>query len=185
MSYLLEPNLIITTSNSIRQDPSTKIHQTNSSSLLVFTLVSLVSLVLKFQHLAMCVVDRITYSCTHIENVYVNRCGAPGKRCAKQISPRTSDSVCPNCLQKYSPLERHRAIVELYDDLKEYLAQSFELTDTFDHDILVPQVQRILDVIEEQKSNALVELELKIAIEIAKKNEVEEGIAQGSQGGWI
>ncbi|KAH8124023.1 hypothetical protein LI328DRAFT_147698 [Trichoderma asperelloides] len=86
----------------------------------------------------MCFVDRITYLCTHIENVYTDECEAPGKRCAKHITPRTSDSV-----------------------------------------------QRIIEIIEEQKSNALVELELKIAIEVAKKKADGEEFAEGSGGGWI
>lgn len=133
----------------------------------------------------MCFVDRITYSCTHIENVYTDECEAPGKRCAKHITPRTSDSVCPNCLEKTAPVERQTAIVDFYDNLKGYLTHSFELTNTFDHDILVPQVQRIIEIIEEQKSNALVELELKIAIEVAKKKADGEEFAEGSGGGWI
>ncbi|KAL6898262.1 hypothetical protein GGI43DRAFT_428495 [Trichoderma evansii] len=133
----------------------------------------------------MCVVDRITYSCTHVENVYIEECGAQGKRCAKQINLCTSDSVCLKCLERSSPLERHRAIFDFYDGLKEYLAKRFKLTNTLDHDILEPHVQRIIDVIEEQKSNAFVELELKIAIEAGTKKTFEEELAEEFGGGWI
>lgn len=123
--------------------------------------------------------------CTHVENVYIKECGVQGKRCAKQINPCASDSVCLKCLGSSSPLERHRAIAYFYDGLKEYLAKRFKLTNTLDRDILEPQVQRIMDVIEEQKSNALVELELKIAIEVGTKKTFGEELAEESGGGWI
>jgi hypothetical protein len=129
----------------------------------------------------MCLVDRITFSCSHIENIYTNECGTPGNRCAKQINTSTSDSACRKCLAKILPAERRTAVADLFGNLQDYLTYCFDLTDTFDHDILAPAVQRIAQLIEDQKSYVLCELELKLAIEVQKKKEFSEVDSSG----WV
>lgn len=80
-----------------------------------------------------------------------------------------------------SPVERMSEIIDLYDNLKEYMTRRFKQTGTFDHDILTPQVKRIIQVIEAQKTHALCELELKIALEVQKRREFSEVDASG----WV
>lgn len=70
--------------------------------------------------------------------------------------------------------ERRSVIADFYDNVKFYLTNALEITDKFDHDILAPQVQDIVKLMEENKSFALLELELKVACEAQKKKEYHE-----------
>ncbi|KAM0465761.1 hypothetical protein ACHAPV_001818 [Trichoderma viride] len=122
----------------------------------------------------MCIIDSITRSCSHVENIYANECGTAGNRCAKQINHITSDSACRKCLTHAGIEERRSVIADFYDNVKFYLTNALEITDKFDHDILAPQVQDIVKLMEENKSFALLELELKVACEAQKKKEYHE-----------
>lgn len=122
----------------------------------------------------MCIIDSVTCSCSHIENIYSNECGTAGNRCAKQINPSTTGSACRRCLANVATEERRTVIVDFYENVKFYLTNALEITDKFDHDVLAPQVQEIVKFMEEQKAFALLELQLKIAFEAQKKREYHE-----------
>ncbi|KAK1253020.1 hypothetical protein MKX08_004207 [Trichoderma sp. CBMAI-0020] len=122
----------------------------------------------------MCIVDSITHSCSHIENIYSIECGTAGNRCAKQINHSKSNSACRRCLASVSAEERKNVISDFYYNVQFYLTNALEITDKFDHDVLAPQVQDIVKLMEDKKSFALLELELKIACEAQKKREYHE-----------
>ncbi|KAL7919697.1 hypothetical protein ACQKWADRAFT_315430 [Trichoderma austrokoningii] len=129
----------------------------------------------------MCIVNQITFSCTHIENTYVSECGTRRNRCAKQINRSASASACQKCLETNTPLERYRKIVDYYENIKYYLMSSFQLTNVYDRDILRSQVKYIAEVMEEEKAHALDKLQRRLEAEAQRRERYSE--VDGSE--WV